>query len=87
MVRVAPLSDGTVSPAWASWYQSVSKALSTAGNTYTVATLPAYAHEGQAAFAANGRKSGETQGNGTGVPVWWDGSAWRTHYDNTVVSA
>lgn len=38
-------------------------------------------------FATNGRKSGEGGGAGTGVPVWFDGTNWRTFYDNAVVAA
>lgn len=58
---------------------------------YTVAALPsgnpAAFKAGTAAFATNGRKSGEGVGAGTGCPVWWDGAAWRTFYDNSVVVA
>lgn len=39
------------------------------------------------AYATNGRRSGETAGNGTGCPVWSDGTNWRTFYDNSIVSA
>lgn len=56
---------------------------------YTVAGLPtptSALQEGQA-FASNGRKSGEGGGAGTGVPVWCDGAAWRTFYDNAAVAA
>jgi hypothetical protein len=37
-------------------------------------------------FCTNGRKSGETTGNGTGIPVWCDGSNWRTYYDDSNVA-
>lgn len=55
---------------------------------YTVATLPT-ANIGlyTMAFATNGRKSGEGAGVGTGVPVWFDGTIWRTFYDNLQVLA
>lgn len=53
---------------------------------YTVDNLPA-GRLGQTALATNGRKSGETAGNGTGVPVWYDGSNWLTYYDNSTVQA
>lgn len=38
-------------------------------------------------IASNGRKAAEGVGAGTGVPVWNDGTTWRTMYDNTVVAA
>lgn len=59
--------------------------------SYTIATLPAAggstAPGGSAAYATNGRKSGEGAGAGTGIPVWCDGISWRTYYDNTVAAA
>ena len=37
-----------------------------------VASLPTTGNsEGDWAYAVDGRKSGETSGGGTGVPVWW----------------
>lgn len=42
---------------------------------------------GSFAYASNGRKSGESASAGTGIPVWCDGSAWRTYYDNSVAAA
>ena len=86
-VKQAPIQDGETTPPWAVWYQSVSTTLKHTGVSYPVAELPGTAQVGTQTFAANGRKSGETAGNGTGVPVWWDGAHWRTHYDNSVVSA
>lgn len=55
----------------------------------TVASLPTPSStiKGATAFATNGRRSLEMAGNGTGCPVWCDGSNWRTMYDNTVVAA
>lgn len=44
---------------------------------YTVANLPT-GYEGRLAFASNGRKTGEGAGSGTGVPVYFSDSAWRT---------
>lgn len=44
---------------------------------FTVATLPATAEEGELAFATNGRKAGEGAAAGTGVVVFYDGSAWK----------
>lgn len=57
------------------------------GGTFTVSTLPATTAIGAIAFASDGRKSGEGTGTGTGCPVWWNGSAWLTFYDNTTVAA
>jgi hypothetical protein len=58
--------------------------------SYTVAGLPSAggttAPAGTVAYASNGRKSGEGVGAGTGIPVWSDGTNWRTYYDNTVVA-
>lgn len=42
---------------------------------------------GSTAFASNGRKSGEGAGAGTGIPVWWDGTNWKTFYDNSTAAA
>lgn len=52
----------------------------------TVAELQAMTPSGNMfAYATNGRKSDETGGNGTGIPVWYDtdDSLWRTFYDNS----
>lgn len=38
------------------------------------------------AYATNGRKSGETEGNGTGVPVFYDGSNWCAFDTSTTVA-
>lgn len=55
---------------------------------YTVAQLPTIS-EFMVAFASDGRKSGETAGNGTGVPVFYDSNSakWLTFYDNSEVQA
>lgn len=56
--------------------------------SYTVATLPTTGVSAMSSsYASNGRKSGEGSGAGTGVPVWFDGSNWKTYYDNTTVEA
>lgn len=55
--------------------------------SYTVATLPTATPDHTIAFATNGRRAGEASGLGTGVPVWFDGTVWRTFYDNTQVLA
>ena len=44
---------------------------------YIVANLPT-GYEGRVAFATNGRKTGEGASSGTGVPVYWSNSEWRT---------
>ncbi|SEN59979.1 glycosyl hydrolase family 28-related protein [Palleronia pelagia] len=43
--------------------------------------------DGSIAYATDGRKAGETAGNGTGVLVHRSGGAWLTSYDNTAVLA
>ncbi len=57
--------------------------------SFTVAALPAPSAVGVGAIAYgfNGRKSGEGSGAGTGIPVWCDGTNWRTFYDNTIAMA
>lgn len=45
--------------------------------SYAVDDLPAGV-AGQIAFASDGRKSGETENEGTGVLVFHDGSGWKT---------
>lgn len=59
------------------------------GPNYTVGSLPAVnaTYPGRVAFASNGRKGGETAGNGTGVLVYDDGTAWRSVCDCTTVSS
>lgn len=52
---------------------------------YTVATLPAAPGAGAVAFATDGLKDGETTGNGTGVPVCFDGTIWCRTSDDTEV--
>ena len=55
--------------------------------TYAVASLPSTAFNGALAFAANGRKTGEGSGNGTGVIVAYSTGAWRRLSDDTVVTS
>jgi len=52
-----------------------------------VSALPASAHEGDWAYALNGRKPGEGAGAGTGVPVWWSGGAWVAADSGAAVTA
>jgi len=46
--------------------------------TYTVAGLPSSASDGQTAFASNGRRAGETAGNGSGVMCYAVSNTWIT---------
>lgn len=56
--------------------------------TYTVATLPsASANPNAISYASNGRRVGEVSGAGSGIPVWNDGTNWRTYFDNSIVQA
>jgi hypothetical protein len=52
-----------------------------------VASLPTSANVGDWAYALDGRKVGEASGSGTGVPVWWSGTAWYAVDSGAVVSA
>lgn len=45
--------------------------------SYTVNDLPSGQLEGSVAYATDGRKAGESFGNGTGVLVFYDGSNWK----------
>lgn len=45
---------------------------------YAVEDLPSSPAIGQLAFAHDGRKSGEDEGNGTGVLCFFDGADWKT---------
>ena len=53
----------------------------------TVANLPTGATAGDLAFASNGRKNGEGGGSGTGVLVFYDGTAWRAVDTGATVAA
>lgn len=53
---------------------------------YTVANLPS-ATAGSVAFASNGRANGEGAGLGTGVLVFYDGTAWRACDTGATVAA
>lgn len=65
------------------WNYPAAKRLS----AYTVANLPAGGQAGALAFATNGLKPGQATGAGTGVPVFFDGSAWFSMCSGTTVSA
>ncbi len=55
--------------------------------TFTVATLPAAPASGSTAFASDGRMIGEGAGAGSGCPVFWAASHWRTYYNCATVTA
>lgn len=56
--------------------------------SYTVANLPGSGNTvGNIAFATNGRKNGEGAASGTGVVVFWDGTAWRAVDTGATVAA
>lgn len=57
------------------------------GGIFTVATLPSGAAEGASAHTSDGLKSGETTGNGTGVPVYYSNGSWRVQGADTPVQA
>lgn len=55
--------------------------------SYAVASLPTTAAIGQLAYAANGRKSGQGAGTGTGVPVVFDlSNQWFALWSSAVVT-
>ncbi|HIE0170411.1 TPA: hypothetical protein ACXI8G_000952 [Serratia marcescens] len=55
---------------------------------YAVNALPTSGLiSGAEAYATNGRRAGEGAGAGSGCPVWFDGTYWRTYYDNSIVAA
>lgn len=54
---------------------------------YTVAALPGGQPAGAKAFASNGRKPGQAAGAGTGVEVFYDGSAWISVSSGAAVTA
>ena len=55
--------------------------------SYTVANLPTSPTAGAIAYASNGRKPTESAGNGTGMLVFFDGTAWRSVADGTTIAA
>jgi len=86
MLNPAPINEPIEAPSWALWFNSVYGILKFSGRSYLVSKLPT-GSAGAVTLALNGRKSGEGAGAGTGCPVWWDGSIWRTFYDNSQVAA
>jgi len=69
--------DGTMPPTGNATGSIVAVGPITSGK-YTVALLPT-GTEGMTAYATNGRKSGEGSGAGTGVPVYFSNTEWRTY--------
>jgi len=55
--------------------------------SYTVSNLPSAPSAGAKAFAANGRKPGETSGSGTGVETFFDGVQWISSCAGTPIQA
>jgi hypothetical protein len=79
------------SPPWQTWLYTMFK-LNNQGS-FTVATLPVNTAnspsnviDGQSAYVSNGRKVGETAGNGTGVPVYYSNGFWRVYSTDAPVS-
>lgn len=58
------------------------------GNTLTNVTSLYTTHSfgGSQVYCTNCRKSGEGVGSGTGIPIWYDGTNWRTFYDDSVAA-
>ena len=79
--------NGSLTQPWQLWMNNIHLLLKLQGQSFTVASLPNGTYSSQSAFASNGRKSGEGAGAGTGIPAWWDGTMWRTFYDNSQVRA
>jgi len=85
VIRTSPNSDSAT--AWRVEHRNAANNSTLSGvdgrglvvlRSYTVAALPASGNTaGNLAFATNGRKNGEGAGAGTGVMVFWDGTAWR----------
>lgn len=80
-----PLVDasGKITPVW---YRVLQQLVVMPLPTFTVAGLPTGGVV-RVAFATNGRKNGETAGNGTGVLVFFDGTAWRAADTGATVAA
>lgn len=53
---------------------------------FLISTLPSSAALGGIVYVRNGLKAGETAGNGTGCPAYFDGTVWRYVRDDSVVS-
>jgi|SRR6185312_6682252 len=71
---------GLITKPWYDYKRSVDEALRKIlgeSRPVTAANLPTAGNAGALAFVSDGRKSGETAGNGTGVLAYDDGTAWR----------
>lgn len=75
--------DGKITPVW---YRILQQLPLMPLPTFTVAGLPVSGVV-RMAFASNGRKAGESAGNGTGVMVYFDGTAWRACDTSSTVTA
>lgn len=76
-------SNGMIRPIW---YRILQQLPVLPLPTYTVSGLPTSGVV-RVAFASNGRKAGESAGNGTGVMVYYDGTAWRACDTSSTVAA
>jgi len=54
---------------------------------YSVAALPAGVEAGAKAYATNGRKPGQSAGTGTGMEVFFDGTAWISVASGAAIAA
>jgi hypothetical protein len=85
---IGSIADPFTGSSWQSLFIGLQKAHNT-GNlyqSYPAAQLPKGIQEGQTAFATNGRKVGETAGNGTGVPVYYSNGQWRVYSTDAQVT-
>lgn len=78
---------GNLSPSWRIWTTNIHAVLKLSGQSIPVVQLPVGTYRGQTTHVPNGRKAGEGPGAGTGIPAWFDGTVWRTFYDNSVVAS
>lgn len=90
-IRLGPPPDPSSKledPAWQGWFTTLRRLFGQGDlGTYVVIGLPTTAIEGQQAYATNGRKSGESAGNGTGVPVYYSNGVWRVYSTDAAVTA
>jgi hypothetical protein len=84
--RIPLDSGGRWQIEWWAWLTQLI-GLTTPVQNYTVAGLPSSAGAGQVAFATNGRKPGQGAGSGTGMLVFYDGTAWISVSSGTTIAA
>jgi len=76
--------DGRLTLEWDAFFQSVADF----PKAYTVEGLPVSAVAGSIAYASDGRKPGESAGDGTGVLVYFDNAqAWISVHSGVAVTA